>query len=246
MARTSTAFLGSSHEGRDVAVRLAALLDTYGVECSVWSQGVFDVGEHVLDGLVRKAKIVDFAILVLSPDDHVESRNAESQAPRDNVVFELGLFIGALGKDRTYMVVPDGVSLKLPSDLAGITQARYRTRSDADVSAALSPVAVQLSDRIGKLGPRDETTSTHLQLPADTTMTHNVEVGLRLLESNLNPQGWRFKWNESRSTLRVKSPSGNQRVLKIGDQSRMQADFDKFVLELRGLGARFDTNLRPR
>jgi predicted nucleotide-binding protein len=90
-------------------------LENYGIECSVWSQGVFDLGEHVLDGLVRKAKTVDFAILVLSPDDHVESRNAESQAPRDNVVFELGLFIGALGKDRTYMVHPDGVSLKLPS-----------------------------------------------------------------------------------------------------------------------------------
>lgn len=212
----------------------------------MWSQGVFDLGEHVLDGLVRKAKTVDFAILVLSPDDHVESRNAESQAPRDNVVFELGLFIGALGKDRTYMVHPDGVSLKLPSDLAGITQARYRTRSDNDVSAALSAVAIQLSDRIRRLGPRDDIPSMHPQVPAAAS-PRNVEDGLRLLESNLTPQGWQFKWNEARSTLRVKSPSGNQRILKKkGDESSMQTDFDKFVRELRGLGARFDTNLRQR
>lgn len=246
MEKTSKVFLGSSSEGREVAVRLAALLETYGIESSVWSQGVFDVGEHVLDGLVRKAKTVDFAILVLSPDDDVESRSAKTQAPRDNVVFELGLFIGALGKNRTYMVHPDGVSLKLPSDLAGITQARYRTRSDNDVSAALSAVALQLSDRIRKLGPRDAVSDLHLELLPASGPAHDIDSDIELLTSNLIPQGWSVKWNQARSTLRAKSPRGAQRTLKVGPPSRMQADFDQFVGELRGLGARFDTNIRRR
>jgi hypothetical protein len=242
--RASTAFLGSSSEGRDVAVRLAALLDDYGIESSVWSQGVFDVGEHVLDGLVRKAKTVDFAILVLSPDDDVESRSARSQAPRDNVIFELGLFIGALGKDRTYMVHPDGVSLKLPSDLAGITQARYRTRADNDVSAALSAVAVQLSDRIRKLGPRDAAPDVRAKVSSKTALDRDIHRDLGLLRGNLAPQGWTFKWNQARSTLRVKGPRGNQHTLKMGRPAEMQADFDRFLRELRSRGARFDANLR--
>lgn len=113
-------FIGSSTEGKDVAERLAARLDSNGsIETKVWTQSVFDVGGHVLDALILQASTVDFAVLVLRPDDFVESRDARSQAPRDNVVFELGLFIGALGKNRTYMVQPDGVDLKLPSDLAG-------------------------------------------------------------------------------------------------------------------------------
>lgn len=247
MAKASTAFLGSSSEGRDVAIRLAALLDDYGIESSVWSQGVFDVGEHVLDGLVRKAKNVDFAILVLSPDDDVESRSARSQAPRDNVIFELGLFIGALGKDRTYMVHPEGISLKLPSDLAGITQARYRTRSDNDVSAALRTVAIQLSDRIKKLGPRIAA-SPHKgpEIPPALGPVRDVQSDLRLLRSNLIPQGWTFKWNEARSTLRVKGPRGSQHTLKMGHPTKMQPDFDRFLRELRSRGARFDAALRQR
>jgi predicted nucleotide-binding protein len=47
----------------------------------------------------------DFAILVLTPDDLTQSRGKQQPSPRDNVVFELGLFIGALGRDRVFMVV---------------------------------------------------------------------------------------------------------------------------------------------
>ena len=39
----------------------------------------------------------DFAILVLTADDLVASRDVLSTAPRDNVLFELGLFMGGLG-----------------------------------------------------------------------------------------------------------------------------------------------------
>lgn len=180
-------FIGSSSEGKEIAERLAARLEVSGgIETKVWSQSVFDIGGHVLDSLIAQASTADFAILVLSPDDSVESRDIRLQAPRDNVVFELGLFIGALGKNRTYMVQPDGVDLKLPSDLAGITQVRYRrTRSDGDLDSALLPAALKIRDQMREVGIRQETDDHNPSVTAQSTAASDIERSTYLLEGNL-------------------------------------------------------------
>lgn len=244
----SRVFIGSSSEGKEVAERLAARLDNAGsIETKIWTQGVFDLGAHVLDGLIHQASTVDFAILVLSPDDAVESRDVLSRAPRDNVIFELGLFIGALGKDRTYMVQPDGASLKLPSDLVGITQARYNpTRSDGDLGSALNAAAISIRDQIKKLGVRGAGGSLGHAAQAPAVTHQNMETNLQILENNLIPQGWNFRWNGAHTTLRVVGPHGTRRTLKMVEASEMQQEFDRFVRELRGLGARIDNSLRRK
>lgn len=182
--------------------------------------------------------------MVLSPDDDVESRSAKAQAPRDNVVFELGLFIGALGPERTYMVRPVGVDLKLPTDLAGITYLSYRARQDGNMGAALSGVTIDIIDAITRLGPRGETAAKHPQIPADHISTRDIANDLRILRSNLTPQGWTFRWNETRTRLKVKGPRGTQHALKMGQPAKMQEEFDRFLRELRSRGARFDADLR--
>lgn len=243
----SRVFIGSSNEGKEVAERLAVGLEDMGsIESLVWTQGVFDVGTHVLDGLIKQAAIVDYAILVLSPDDAVESRDVLSQAPRDNVIFELGLFIGALGKDRTYMVHPNGVSLKLPTDLAGITQARYTaTRSDGNLRSALRPAVITIGDQIRKTGARR---SSNQAAPAAGVVLANrsdQNRDLEVLESNLVAQGWKFRWNHARTTLRVISPRGARSSFKIDPLGAPQREeFDSFIREIRGHGARIDSNLR--
>jgi hypothetical protein len=251
-------FLGSSAEGKDVAERLAARLDRDGsIETKVWTQGVFDIGTHALDSLIRQAAISDFAVLVLSPDDSVESRDTLSQAPRDNVIFELGLFIGALGGDRTYMVQPDGVDLKLPSDLAGITQARYNgKRSDGDLDSALNGPTLIIRDRIKALGIRHASSSAGpskpapaeaaASTPAPAEATADIESSLRTLENNLTPQGWNVRWNPAHTTFRVVSPSGKRSTLKMVNDSKMNEEFDRFIRELRSIGARVDSSLRNR
>lgn len=239
-------FIGSSSEGRDIAERLAARLEMSGeIETKLWSQSVFGVGDYALDSLIAQASASDFAILVLSPDDSVESRATQSQAPRDNVVFELGLFVGALGRNRTYMVQPHGVDLKLPTDLAGITQARYhQTRSDGDLDSALLPATLQIRDRMKKVGTRQATESQNVSVVAQSTATSDIERSLHLLEANLVPQGWQVRWNQPRTTLRVLSPRGKRTTLKMTDASRMPQEFDRFIRELRGFGARVDSSLR--
>lgn len=241
----SKVFLGSSREGKDVAERLAVDLDRSGItESTPWTHGAFRPGRHALGSLVDLARTVDFAVMVLSPDDLVASRDTTTQAPRDNVVFELGLFMGALGPERTFMVLPDGMDLKLPSDVAGITYLHYPARADNNMSAALSGVVIGVIDEVKMAGPRDEAPATHPQRPPVPSLARNVENDLRLLRRNLTPQGWTFRWNEARTTLRVKGPRGTQHALKMSQPSKMQADFDQSVRELRSRGARFDANLR--
>src|SRR5262249_46203633 len=54
-------------------------------------------------------------------DDFTKSRGVETKSPRDNLIFELGLFMGALGRRRAFPIVAPGknTAVKLPSDLLG-------------------------------------------------------------------------------------------------------------------------------
>jgi hypothetical protein len=136
-------FIGSSVEGLSVARALQAELE-FEVETTIWSQGVFGLSGGTLETLVARAPTFDFAALVLTPDDLVTRREQSANAPRDNVVFEAGLFLGALGRQRVFMVSCRDDDLALPTDLAGITMAQYNRRSDMNVRAAIGPVATNI------------------------------------------------------------------------------------------------------
>lgn len=79
-----------------------------------------------LEALVRATRQYDFAILVLTPDDIARKKGVRLFLPRDNVVFELGLFMGTLGRDRTFILLKQQKDrIALPSDLDGITTAKF-------------------------------------------------------------------------------------------------------------------------
>ena len=90
-------------------------------------------------------------MLVLTPYDVVEPRGERSDSPRDNVLFELGLFMGRLGRFRTFIVADRTTRLKLPSDLAGFTTADLVERPD-NPRAAVSPACTQITAAMRKLG----------------------------------------------------------------------------------------------
>jgi hypothetical protein len=65
------------------------------------------------------------------------------------------LFIGRVGRDRTFMMTPDDSELCLPSDLAGLTTARY----DADFFArgsrrAVGPACTKIRDMLRSIHMR--------------------------------------------------------------------------------------------
>ena len=149
MRKLPALFIGSSVEGLDAAYGIQQALE-YDVEPTVWSQGIFRPSQAVLSELVKCLPTFEFAVFVFSPDDTVKLRGAEVSAVRDNVIFELGLFMGALGPERCFYLVPrNTAALHLPSDLAGITALSYSsTRSDGNLLAALGPACNEIRNAI--------------------------------------------------------------------------------------------------
>ncbi|MCA1603432.1 MAG: nucleotide-binding protein [Acidobacteria bacterium] len=101
--RRWSVFIGSSTEGLPIAEAIQVNLDCT-CETEIWSQGVFGLGEGTLESLVDQLDNYDFAVLALTPDDLTDSRGELKQSPGDNVLLELGLFLGALGRKRTFAV----------------------------------------------------------------------------------------------------------------------------------------------
>jgi hypothetical protein len=62
------------------------------------------------------------------------------------VTLELGLFIGSLGVNRTFVIYCKDDDIEVPTDLAGITLAPYKRRRDGNLKAALNPVSLRLRE----------------------------------------------------------------------------------------------------
>jgi CAP12/Pycsar effector protein, TIR domain len=152
-------FIGSSTEGLRIAKAIQANLDA-SCETTLWSQGVFGLGEGTLESLVGAIEVFDFAVLVLTPDDLLETRTRRTGSPRDNVLLELGLFIGGLGRQRTFTVYDRTANLKLPSDLAGVTAATFQPHATMNWLAAVGPACTHIESAIQKLGLRPRLDAT--------------------------------------------------------------------------------------
>jgi hypothetical protein len=156
------AFFGSSSEGYDALETLARLVGDV-VAPTMWKQ-VFPSGEWGLQSLLQSSTTFKYAILLMSPDDRSEVRGAVYKTPRDNLIFESGVFMRALSPRAVFLVAPsDGPTLKLPTDLSGLTIIRCEN-FDKDTSRQrlndiFSRSALDIRDAIRKLedGPRPPT-----------------------------------------------------------------------------------------
>jgi hypothetical protein len=121
-------FLGASGKQEKLLQALTrGLADIARVEPWMTS---FNPGTSTLERLLELTREVDFAAFVFAQDDwtsvspKASAEPAPGQAsPRDNVVFEAGLFGGVLGMRRTFILHANGA--KLPTDLLGLTCVRY-------------------------------------------------------------------------------------------------------------------------
>src|SRR4029453_14173497 len=118
-------FLGSSGKQAKLVQALTRGLAEV-AEVEPWTT-VFNPGVSTLDRLVELTREVDFAAFVFAQDDWTsnapDATDQGQAAPRDNVVFEAGLFGGALGMRRTFILHAKGA--KLPTALLGMTGVGY-------------------------------------------------------------------------------------------------------------------------
>lgn len=147
-------FLGSSGKQATLLETLTRGLEDV-AEVEPWTAS-FNPGTTTLGRLVELTREVDFAAFVFAQDDWTSAEPASPDdapggqaSPRDNVVFEAGLFGGVLGMERTFILHANGA--KLPSDLLGLTCVRY---ADASQDAEAEAVIRQLRKAIEDIGSR--------------------------------------------------------------------------------------------
>lgn len=141
-------FIASSVEGLEIARAIQNNLH-HDFEIKIWSQGVFKLSDYPLESLLETLEEHDFGIFVFSPDDEKVLRNESVKTIRDNVIYELGLFTGRYGRKQSFIVMPSDVDLDIPSDLVGLTPAKYSTgRSDGNWDAALGPACNQIRKQV--------------------------------------------------------------------------------------------------
>lgn len=145
-------FVGSSVEGLSIAKHIQLGLKHEPVEVRIWTDGVFGPSGVTVDRLLEQVAEADFAVFVFGPDDRVASRSESYEAPRDNVVLELGMFLSHLGRERTYMVMEHRADLKIPTDLLGIAPITYVSAKDGKLEVLLGTVCTELAKRVRELG----------------------------------------------------------------------------------------------
>lgn len=146
-------FIISSVEALDVARIIQNALSYDGFIVTLWTDGVFKVASYALESLEGAVDDSDFAIAVAHSDDMALFRGHDWPVPRDNVVFELGLFMGRLGRKRAILMEPREDKVKLPSDLAGITTIPYVYEPGSDAAALMAPACNDLRQHIKEWGP---------------------------------------------------------------------------------------------
>lgn len=130
-------FLGSSGKQQELLLALTRGLEDI-AHVEPWTTS-FNPGTTTLERLLELTREVDFAAFVFAQDDWTTNSppaspsGAGQASPRDNVVFEAGLFGASLGMRRTFILHSNGS--KLPTDLLGLTTIRYgETITDAEIA----------------------------------------------------------------------------------------------------------------
>jgi len=106
---------GHNHASR---VETARFLEHLGLHPIVLQEQA-NAGRTLIEKFEDSAGTSDFAVILLTPDDHGRSGSARRSSPRarQNVIFELGYFIGKFGRSHVCALYVPGV--ELPSDLLG-------------------------------------------------------------------------------------------------------------------------------
>lgn len=171
-------FIGSSGEQRRLVEWLTAYMRAeyanrlHPVPWTIpWTGGRF-----TLENLLHFVDETDAAILFWTADDKTWYRETERHEPRDNLVFEAGLFIAAHGRERTQLMIPKyqpgdaRASVSVPSDVSGMTWNQYHWADEEPESTGLPAVARTVCDRLLSLGPRPRKPTSLLNLAGRDTV----------------------------------------------------------------------------
>lgn len=136
-------FVISSSEGLYVADEVKKLLSSVATVI-VWNQNVFFAGGYTIEALESQLLKADYAIAIATPDDQTKSRGKTRMSVRDNVIFELGLFMGKLTRFRAFLLHPSYKTFSAGSDFHGLTAIRYPKGAKKNIATRLKPACAEI------------------------------------------------------------------------------------------------------
>ena len=116
----TTAFIVHGHDN-EVKLEVKDLLRSAGVHTIILHE-VANLGRTIPEKLIQESEKAGYAIALLTPDDIIEGDIVRA---RQNVILEIGYFMGKLGKERVTLLLKG--NLDIPSDLQGMLYTRYDT-----------------------------------------------------------------------------------------------------------------------
>ena len=176
----ASVFIASSTESKSLAVAIQSALPEH--ELTVWDQDVFKPSSYPLEALEQALDKAEFAVFLFAPSDQVLMRGVEQPAVRDNVVLELGMFIGRLGRRRCFIVSPIETDMWLPSDLSGLTRLEYDPKRQ-NVAAAMAPPSEAIRRAI-EGAPPTASTAMNSSAPSVRDLDENDVLGI--LKDHIN------------------------------------------------------------
>jgi hypothetical protein len=138
-----------SEKGREVAAAIKSNFDKE-ADVDIWHENIFAKNKSNLSNLLNRASFYDFAIAVLTADDEAEIRDENFMVPRDNVLFELGLFMGRIGAYRTFAVAEEGV--RILSDFDGISISKFHWRENVVAAVGNSCNEIRREMKVAEKG----------------------------------------------------------------------------------------------
>lgn len=118
-------FIGSSTESLNVAQAVQKELENRNEKYFpiIWNQSVVTISSYLIPKLIEQLNKSQFAIFIFNDDDIKKSRGKTAKVVRDNVLFEFGIAVGILGRDRCFVFKTPNT--QVPSDFDGLTYATY-------------------------------------------------------------------------------------------------------------------------
>jgi hypothetical protein len=180
--RRKRVFIGSSSEEIKLAEEAKTILEKdFDITIwndTVWDSSVFKINHDFLNDLLKASLQFDFGLLLGTMDDKVKYRGKVFMQPRDNILFEFGLFMGRLGLTKCAFVIDK--DLKVLSDISGISLARFKRGDKGSFEKAIIRVKDLFINQIDNdinFFPSSTLASVYFENLIKPTCRHLIEQG---------------------------------------------------------------------
>ena len=141
-------FVSSLPEGVSITRNIQNILAHDDIIVTVSSDNIFGAPRSAINSFLDEAGQSDFCALALTNDDQVINRGNVQSMVRDSIVLKIGLFMGTVGRKRTFLIMPKQLDINIPIELLGLKVIEYQVDPDKSLASVLTPLSIQLRDQI--------------------------------------------------------------------------------------------------